>query len=127
MNDTVIGVVIFSGVLGLIGIIFCIIGIEILINRKSKKMNCTSKVYGKVIKIIRKQHYSIRTRTYIDNWYPVFEYSIGELKFIQTSTYGTLLPSYEKIGQEVELYFNPQNFNEYYVKEETKPEISAKQ
>lgn len=125
MNDTVIGTVIFSGVLGLVGFIFSIIGIIVIINRKRKKLKCTSKVYGKVINIIRKQYYSIRTRDYFYSWHPVFEYNIGELKFTKVYTYGNSIPTYE-VGQNVELYFNPKNLNEYYVQGEISQEIFGK-
>lgn len=126
MSNAVIYTAIFSVVLGLIGSTLFIIGIVVLINKKIKKIKCTLKVYGKVTNIVRKKNYDIHFHTCIYRWYPVFEYNIGELKFTRTSLYGSSLPRYEKIGQNVELYFNPRNFNEYYVKEETQIEISGK-
>lgn len=117
MIDTIICVVIFSGILGLVGIILFAIGISTLIIRNKKKRNCTLKIYGKILNIIRKEYHDVRHHKTTYSWHPVFEYTIGELKFTKVSTYGNLLPTYEKIGQNVELYCNPENFNEYYVEE----------
>ena len=81
-------VIIFSGIWGLIGIIFSIIGIVMLKNSYS--------------------------------WRPVFEYNIGELKFIKESSYGSSQSKYA-IGQNVEIYYNPEDYNEYYVVGDTLP------
>ena len=119
MNDTLMFVIIFSGIWGLIGIIFSIIGIVMLKNRKSKEINCTSKVYGKVKDIVRHQSYDSHGG-YSYSWRPVFEYNIGELKFIKESSYGSSQSKYA-IGQNVEIYYNPEDYNEYYVVGDTLP------
>ena len=119
MNNTLMFVIIFSGIWGLIGIIFSIIGIVMLKNRKNKEIKCTSKVYGKVKDIVRHQSYD-SDGGYSYSWHPVFEYNIGELKFIKESSYGSSQSKYA-IGQNVEIFYNPEDYNEYYVAGDTLP------
>lgn len=109
----------FSGISGLIGIIFFIIGIVILKKRKTKEKNCTSKTYGKVVDILKHKNVDLNGgHTY--SWHPVFEYTIENLKYIKESLYGSSSSKFA-IGQNVEIHFNPQNYNEFYIAEETLP------
>ena len=115
MKDTVEFVMIFSGIWFFIGAIFFTIGIVMCNIQKKKKINCTSKTYGKVIDIVKRRHHthgSRRTHMYL--WHPVFEYYVGEIKFIKESSIGRTEVKYG-IGQEVEVYYNPKNYNEYYI------------
>ena len=109
----------FSGISGLIGLIFFISGIIILKNRKKKEKNCTSKTHGKVIDILKHENRGIDS-TYTYSWHPVFEYTIGNLKYVKESFYG-FSESKFAIGQDVEILFNPENYNEFYVANETLP------
>lgn len=113
MSDTLMFVIIFSGIWGLVGTVFLIMGIVMLNKRKKKELNCSSKTYGKVTDIVRRESYS-REHGYSSTWYPVFEYNIGELKFIKEYPYGTSQSKYA-IGQSIEICYNPENYNEYYV------------
>ena len=113
MSYTLMFVIMFSGVWALVGVIFFIIGIVMLNNRNKKEINCTSKTYGKVTDIVRHQSYD-GDGGYSSSWHPVFEYNIGELKFIKESVYGSAQSKYA-IGQEVEVYYNPEDYNEYYI------------
>ena len=112
-------VIIFSGILVLIGVIFFIIGMAMLKNRKRKEIKCTSKTYGKVTDIVRHQSHD-SDGGYSSSWHPVFEYNIGELKFIKESLYGRSQSKYA-IGQEVEVYYNPEDYNDFYIAGETLP------
>ena len=112
-------IAIVAGIFGLIGIIFFIIGTFLIINRKKKEKNCTSKTYGKVIDIV-KVRYNDVGKGYSYMWHPVFEYNIGNQKLIKQSAYGRTECKYA-VGQNVEIYFNPENYNEYYVAGETVP------
>lgn len=118
MKDT-LNLAIIPGMFGLVGIIFFIIGIFLIINRKKKEKNCTSKTYGKVIDIV-KVRYNDVGKGYSYMWHPVFEYNIGNQKLIKQSAYGKVKCNYA-IGQNVEIYFNPENYNEYYVAGENIP------
>ena len=117
MSDTLMFVIIFSGVWALIGFIFLIIGIVMLNNRNKKEKNCTSMTYGKVTDIVRHQNYD-SDGVYTSTWHPVFEYNVGELKFIKESPYGSSQSKYA-IGQNLEVYYNPENYNEYYIAGDT--------
>lgn len=117
MSDKLMFIIIFSGIWAVIGFIFFIIGIVMLNNRKKKEINCTSKTYGKVTDIVRRQRYD-SDGGYSSSWHPVFEYNIGELKFIKESPYGSSQSKYA-IGQDIEVYYNPENYNEYYISGDT--------
>lgn len=119
MRDILIFIVMIPGLFGLVGIIFFIIGIFLIINRKKKEKNCTLKTYGKIIDIV-KVRYNDVGKGYSYMWHPVFEYNIGNQKLIKQSAYGRTECKYA-VGQNVEIYFNPENYNEYYVAGENIP------
>lgn len=123
MSDTLMFVIIFSGVWTLVGVVFLIIGIVMINNRKKKEINCTSMTYGKVTDIVRHENYD-SDGGYSSSWHPVFEYNIGELKFIKESPYGSSQSKYA-IGQDIEVYYNPEDYNEYYIAGDTLPKTLA--
>ena len=84
MNDTILFEVFFSGIWTLIGVVFLIIGIVMLKNAKKKRINCTSQTYGKVTDIVRRVSQDSDGSSSV-SWHPVFEYHIGELKYVQDS------------------------------------------
>ena len=112
-------IAIFSGVWALIGIVFFIIGTSIRRNRKKKVQRCTSHTYGKVVDLVRRESRD-SDGNYSSSWHPVFEYRIGGLTFIKESNFGRSQAKFA-IGQNVEIYYNPENYNEFYVPEETLP------
>lgn len=109
----------FSGLWAFIGIIFLVVGIVMISNWKKKEVNCTAVTSGKVIDIAKHESNDM-DNGYTVSWYPVFEYNIGEQKFRKESAYGESRSKYT-IGQNVEIYYNPENYNEYYVPEITIP------
>ena len=111
MNDTLMFV------LMLIGIITNNI-------RKKKELKCTSKTYGKVIDIVRRRTYDSDGGS-SSSWYPIIEYNIGELKFIKQYSYGST-PAEYAIGQDIEVYYNPEDYHEYYIGGDTLPKTLAK-
>lgn len=113
MDDTLFFLIVFLGTWALIGVVFLTIGIIMLNNGKKKRINCTSQTYGKVTDIVRRVSYDSDGCSSI-SWHPVFEYSIGELKFVKESIYGASQSKYA-IGQNVEIYYNPGNYDEYYI------------
>lgn len=122
MSDTLMFVIMFSGTFILVGIVFFIIGIVKLNNIKKKEINCTSTTYGKVIDIVRSQSYDGDSGS--SCLHPVFEYKIGELKFIKQSVYGSYRSKYT-IGEDVKIYYNPENYDEYYIAGDSLPKIWA--
>ena len=121
--NTLVFVIMFSGIWALIGVIFFVIGIALLNNRKKKEINCTSKTYGKVTDLVRHENYN-EDGGYSTSWHPVIEYNVGELKFIKESVYGSSQSKYA-IGQDVEIYYNPEEYNEYYIVGDTLPKTCA--
>ncbi|MBR6033513.1 MAG: DUF3592 domain-containing protein [Clostridia bacterium] len=123
MDDILLFAIIFSGVWALIGVVFLIIGIVMHNNRKRKNVNCTSSTYGKVIDLVR--HKSTSMDYYDPCLYPVIEYNVGEQKFIKEYNYGSTNPRH-LIGRRIEVHYNPENYNEYYIAEDTIPTKLAK-
>lgn len=117
MSSILIFVMMFLGFWILFGAIFFTIGMVMLNNRKKKVANCTSKTYGKIMDIVRREKRD-SDGGYTTSWHPIFEYNIGELKFIKESPYGRSKSKYA-IGQEVEVYYNPGDYNECYIAGET--------
>lgn len=116
MSDTLMFVITFSGFCGLIGIIFALIGIVMLKNEKKLKRDCTSTTFGKVVDLAR--HVTSNSDGFYSSvWHPVFEYSVGELKYVKESMHGSSKSKYA-IGQEVEVYYNPEKPDEYYIEGE---------
>lgn len=50
-------------------------------------------------------------------FHPIFEYSVGNQKYVKESKLGTTSQKYE-IGQEIEIHYNPDNCDQYYVEGE---------
>jgi len=119
LEDTLMFVIIFSGMWGLIGIVFLIIGVFMLNNRKRKEEECTAITNGVVKDISKCTNYD-NDSGYRTTLHPVFEYKVGELIYIKESPYGRSHSKYA-IGQNVEIYYNPENHHEYYVGGETLP------
>ncbi len=116
MKDSTLFIMIFSGIWGLVGVIFLCIGLMLLKNQKKKMINCTSKTYGKVIDLVRRSS-NYGSSGHSSSWHPVFEYEIGELKYIKESNIGKSQSNYA-VGQDVEVYYNPQDPHEFYIKGE---------
>lgn len=112
MSEEMLFVVIFSGVWGLVGLIFLIIGFIMIKIRKRKEEKCTCKIFGKVKDITRRQTYS--SDGYSSTLHPVFEYNIGGLTYVKESQTGSFQCKYA-IGQDIEIFYNPNNPHEYYV------------
>lgn len=112
--EEITGIVV-SSVFAVIGIIFFIVGLSISKNYKKKQINCTISTTGKVVDLVKEKTRNVNSRSYSYTWRPVFEYNIGELKYIKKSYMGTSQPKYA-IGQNVEIYYNPDDHNEFYVK-----------
>ena len=123
MSDMLTFVITFSGVFILVGAIFLIIGIAMFNNRKKKERNCTLMTHGKVTDMVRRKSYN-RDGEYTLSWYPVVEYNVGELKFTKESPYGSYQPKYT-IGQDIEVYYNPEDYDEYYIAGDSLPKTLA--
>lgn len=124
MEDKELFVGIFSGVWGMVGIIFLIIGICMINYRKKKVLRCTSSVWGKVKDIVRQRSHN-SDGGYSYSWHPVFEYTIGGLTYVKESSSGSTNSKFA-IGQDVEIYYNPEDPHDYYVPNDKIPVILGK-
>lgn len=96
----------------IIGLIFLSIGLGIKHNRKKKLSNCSETTKGKIIDIVKRKHNDDGTASY--TFHPVIEYNVNNQKYVKTSTFGTRPSKYE-VGQEVEIHYNPDNCDTYYI------------
>ena len=104
----------------LTGTIFTLTGVLLLLIRSKRKANCTSVTKGTVTDIVKRTGIYDKEYGYSTLWHPVFEYTVDGVKYVKESNYGTTKAKFG-IGQELEILYNPDNNNEYYVKEENGP------
>lgn len=119
MDNSLLFIIIFCGIFLLLGFVFLLIGILTIHSRKMKEKKCTLKTFGKITDLVRHDSYSNDHNT-TSSWHPVFEYNIGNLKFVKESLYGSFQSKFA-IGQTVEIHYNPEDYNDYYVSEELLP------
>lgn len=110
------------------GIIFAIVGLVVFVLAFLKKSHCTAITTGKVVEISREletnnqyngnfinhanQQYNGFGGQRQVNLYPIFEYTIGENKYVKKSK----TSSYRyHVGQDVTVHYNPQNPDESYI------------
>lgn len=106
------------GLLLLIGIIFLSIGLGVNYNRKKKIRECTEITKGKVVDIVKRCYgngHIDEPESYM--FHPVIEYSVNNEKYVKTHAYGAVPSKYE-VGQEVEIHYNPENCEKYYIEGE---------
>ena len=109
----------------MVGLIFLVVGILFTLSAILKKKSCTSTIEGKVIDISRERQISHNSRdrygSYTNSgelaFYPVFEYSVNGNIYIKKSSSGSSTSKYF-IGQSIDIHYNPQNPNQYYVNPE---------
>ena len=104
---------IFTGVLLLaLGIIFIIAGIFVMKQGDSMKQRCTEKTTGTVVELISERDHSSDGISYV--YYPVIQYQVGDRTISQKSRSGQNPPQYS-VGQQVEVYYNPNNVEEFFI------------
>ncbi len=103
----------FSGAFALVGVTFLAIGIFMLREHKRKLQRCTSRTWGKVIGLIER-----RDKDGVRFLHPVFEYTVGDRTLIKESGYGSTGQQFQE-GQNVVIYFNPNDYDDYYAEGET--------
>ena len=100
----------------LIGIPIFLVGINFHKKDKKGRKGCTSKSFGKVIDYFKNEE-NLEESVKDVFYYPIFEYKVKQTKVVQKSKYGHTMKPY-KIGQKVKIYYNPNNYNDYYVVDE---------
>lgn len=119
MNDEMSFLIIFPIIFGILGIVFFIVGMVITKKINKREKNCTEKTHGTVINLVKHKSYDKDVGPRY-SWHPVFEYEIRNMKYMKEYKYGSDKPKYE-IGQSVELYYNPEDYNDFYIKGDTLP------
>ena len=97
----------FSGVM--FGLFFVAIGVAVIIFQRKQNKKCTEVTTATVIDNVHPSHGST-----VGKYAPVFQYTANGQTVTQTSTLAKRPKKYE-IGDQVELRYNPNNVNEYYV------------
>ena len=116
MGDMITFLIAFVVTLGsfiMLGGFFLLGGIYLRNEWKENKKKCTIKKYGKIINIVRHDRNNSSNRRTI-SWHIVFEFNAGDRKFIRESPYGCTKSKFS-VGQEIEVYFDSENYNEYYI------------
>ena len=98
----------------LFGMFFGIIGVILLIKEILKRKKCTVSTKGVVVDISREVSNDSDGNRSI-TLYPIFEYNVSGEKYVQKSKNGSNFCKYH-IGQEVEILYNPDKPENYYVK-----------
>ena len=104
----------------LVGFMFIIVGIVTMNQGNDLKKRCTEETIGTVVEVICESDYSTTEDTYTYTYYPVIEYQVGERTISQKSRSGQYPPKY-KVGDQVEIYYNPDNAEEYIIKGDSIP------
>ena len=97
----------FSGVF--FGLFFVVVGVAMIMFQKSQNKKCTEVTTATVIDNVHPDHGST-----VGKYMPVFQYIVNGQTITQTSSLASKPKKYE-IGDKVELHYNPDNVNEYYV------------
>lgn len=107
----------FSGIWCLVGVIFGLIGGFMLYHRRQKERTCTMYTSATVTDVVRRRHHS--TNGYRSTYFhPVFSYYVGGQEIVTESHFGSSKPKFT-VGQTVELFYDPDRPERYYVPEET--------
>lgn len=108
MNDAQTVPAMIFGMASLLGSIFFIIGLLFHIFQTKKEKRCDVQTYGKVIDIIARNNDGSMV------YFPKIEYSIGSTKYVKEASYGSN-PCHFQIGQDLEVFYNPDNYEDYYI------------
>ena len=105
----------------LVGIIFVTVGIIVMKQGDRLKKRCTEETIGTVVEVICERD-SNTTSDSTYTYYPVIEYQVGDRTISQKSRSGQNPPKYQ-VGQQVEIYYNPNNVEEYIIKGDSTPKF----
>ena len=105
-----------------VGIIFATAGIVVMVQGNSLEKRCTEEAIGTVVEITCETSYSETENQYTYTYYPVIEYQVGDRIISQKSRTGQYPPKYQ-VGEQVEIYFNPNNVEEYFIKGDSTPKF----
>lgn len=93
-----------------VGVIFIVVGIVVIMQGNSLKKRCTEETIGTVVELIREVD-SDNKSTY----FPIIEYKTRDRIISQKSKSGQNPPEYKE-GEQVEIYYDPNNVQDYIIK-----------
>lgn len=113
MDDLQLFILIFCGSFGGIGLIFLFVSILVSLVHRKKEKNCTAHTVATVINVIKKLNTTSHSHSH--SYYPVFQYTTASGQSVcKQYNFGTNPPKY-KVGQNVEICYDPQKCNVFYV------------
>lgn len=115
MSGTIIILIIIVSFI-LLGLIFFFVGFGIKTAYKKRKIRCIRQLSGIVVDIEETRSVS-NDGMVRKSWYPIFEYEVDGQKIQKRSLYGGAQQDFYK-GQQVNVFVNPLNLNEFYVPEQ---------
>lgn len=102
----------------IVGAIFLVVSFLAKEYLNQKNENCTEKLTAKVIKI-EERNYKLNSvdytnsKTYVKCYIPTYEYTVNGVKYINMGSIGNSNKIIHE-GEAIELYYNPNNPNEFY-------------
>lgn len=102
--------------MGAVGIIFTGTALGLEISARKKREICTQPVQAVVADLERSDNISMEGIRTV-SWFPVYEYVVREKRIRKRSHLGSAQQDFY-IGQEVTIYVNPENVNEFYCPQE---------
>lgn len=107
---------IIAFIMGAVGIIFTATALGLGIFAKRKREICTQPVQAVIADLERSDNISMEGIRTV-SWFPVYEYFIRGKRIRKRSHLGSAQQDFY-IGQEVTIYVNPENANEFYCPQE---------
>ena len=107
-EDAIIGMI-FMMVLGGIGFLIGFFGLR---SKRRRKALCPSKTTG-VIFSVHKQRHQAKPQYF---YFPEFSYTVNGISYNKRSDVGTSTPWKYSVGKELDVFYNPNNPDEHYVK-----------
>lgn len=116
----------------LFGIIAIGVGIFLIVSGNGKSKRCTSEAVGTVTQVIEEKEENIETEddeaivqdtTYTYTYYPVIEYSVGDKTLNEKYETGYGDKNKYKIGDKVDILYNPDKTEEYLIKSDKSSNI----
>ena len=107
---------IIAFIMGAVGIIFTGTALGLEISARKKREICTQPVQAVVADLERSDNISMEGIRTV-SWFPVYEYVVREKRIRKRSHLGSAQQDFY-IGQEVTIYVNPENVNEFYCPQE---------
>lgn len=104
-------------VIVLVGVIFTVVSIGVNHGNKKKVQRCKVLTKGRVVDMQREASTSNTDGVATFSWYPVYEYTADEHIIRKRSYFGQAKQAFYP-GEEVEIYYNANDYNEFYVPKE---------